>query len=140
MLYNGVYTMENEKGEHRTFRIRTQPEDANFAPGERIVSLLTGPDNVYDYQGFGFLKADGSIILWKKYRNHTFEYYRELLYTLSLYIEQSDIEEVEAEIEYRGRSYKVMVSKRCIRCNRELTTPESIRAGIGPVCAEKMAS
>lgn len=39
-LFNGFYTIRNRQtGEHRTFRIATQAEDARFAPGERIVSL-----------------------------------------------------------------------------------------------------
>lgn len=36
-----------------------------------------------------------------------------------------------------GHQYAVMLSKRCVRCNRKLTNPESIKAGIGPECATK---
>ena len=28
------------------------------------------------------------------------------------------------------------LSKRCMRCNRTLTTPQSIEEGIGPICSE----
>ena len=62
--FNGIYTVTNkETGEHRTFAVRTQKEDAKFAPGERIVALLTGPNNEDDYTGFGFVTPAG-IIVW----------------------------------------------------------------------------
>ena len=42
--HNGTITIHNPKtGDHRTFQIKTQPADAKFAPGRRVVSLLTGP-------------------------------------------------------------------------------------------------
>src|SRR6185369_7175488 len=45
-LFNGRYTIESKQtGEHRTFWVETQPADAEFAPGKRIVSLLTGSQN-----------------------------------------------------------------------------------------------
>ena len=54
VIPNGEITLTNrETGEHRTFRIRTNKEDARFAPGERVIALLTGPDNTTSYTGFG---------------------------------------------------------------------------------------
>jgi hypothetical protein len=137
MLANGVYTIENEAGDHRTISIRTQAQDAKFAPGERIAAILAGPDNEEDYQGFAFVKDTGFCV-WRKKRGQngrisTFEWYAKILEAIDL--EPSEMEEVEVDVELAGRKYTVMVSKRCIRCNRKLTTPESIRAGIGPVCA-----
>lgn len=138
-IANGIYTIENEAGDHRTISIRTQKKDASFAPGERIAALLTGPENEKDYQGFAFVKDEGFIV-WRKKRGvngrvSTYEWYAKILQCLEL--QPSEMEEVEATVSLSGRTYKILLSKRCMICNRRLTTPESVRAGIGPVCARR---
>lgn len=119
--HNGVITVTNtNRGTHRTFRIKTQKEDAKFAPGERILSLLTGPDNTSDYTQVGFIKNDGRVILWRKYRTEGYEALaRVLQYTGH----------------YRNMGFDYKYEGRCRVCNRRLTTPESIDSGIGPKCA-----
>lgn len=118
--HNGVITVENTlRGTHRTFRIRTQKKDASFAPGERILSMLTGPDNTSDYTQIGFVKGD-RIILWKQYRT---EHYEALARVLLF----------PAHFEKLGCKY--LHEGACRVCNRPLTTPESIESGIGPICA-----
>lgn len=118
--HNGCITISNrETGEHRTFRIRTQPTESKFAPGKRVVSLLTGPDNSSDYRGFGFVNDDGSITVWRKKRTPVFETYARMLVSPERYTDRCDYD----------------IEGRCRKCNRKLTVPESIRTGIGPVCA-----
>ena len=34
-----------------------------------------------------------------------------------------------------GEGYRLLLEGRCVKCNKKLTKPESIRTGIGPVCA-----
>jgi len=119
--HNGKITVENTiRGTHRTFRIRTQKEDATFAPGERILALLTGPDNTRSYTQIGFVKDDGQIILWTRYRT---KQYQRLIRVLQ---NPSHYETLGCVYHYEGT---------CRRCNRTLTTPESLRSGLGPVCA-----
>ena len=121
--HNGAVTMYNPAtGAHRTIRISTQSEDANFAPGQRIVSLLTGPDNTSDYTGFGFLTDEGEVRIWRKKHGGVYEAYARMLTEPEAYMA-------------RGIQYKFDV--RCRRCNRELTDPISIDLGIGPTCREK---
>lgn len=120
--HNGIITVHNtSRGTHRTFQIKTQKQDANFAPGERILSLLTGPDNTSDYTQMGFVKPDGSIILWKKFRTEGYEKLVGVLKNIEVWQE-------------RGFSY--LLEGRCRRCNRRLTNPESISTGIGPECSK----
>ena len=122
--HNGKITVSNpESGNHRTFRVNTQKDDARFAPGERIVGLLNGPNNESDYQSFGFVKPDGRINVWRKFQGTMFERYARMLMNL------------EHETEKFG--LVVQWSATCRRCNRELTTPESIASGIGPICRDK---
>lgn len=118
--HNGIITVENTvRGTHRTFRIKTQKEDANFAPGERILSLLVGPDNSNDYLQLAFVKDDGRVILWRKYRTDQYE-------KLVRVLQDPD--------KYRSLGCRYHYEGTCRRCNRTLTTPESVRSGIGPVC------
>lgn len=139
-MFNGTYTIENTKtGNHRTFSIKTQSADAKFAPGSRVVALLTGPDNTADYQPFAFVTTDG-LTVWKKkrgsfpvgggaYQYSAWEYYAMMLLDL--------VERGQVSV-WSKRGYAVRASTVCIQCNRKLTTPDSIKCGIGPDCAEKL--
>lgn len=118
--HNGFVTATNPAtGDHRTFQVKTQPEDSSFAPGERVISLLVGGDE--ETRGFGFVK-DGRVILWRKHRDSkAFRAYASM-------IEDPQHWEDKHDIEY-------LFEGKCVVCNRRLTHPESIRTGIGPVCA-----
>jgi len=128
LLSNGTITIESLRpdGGHRTFRIRTQPEDSNFAPGRRVVALLSGPDNESDYTGFAFVAEDGGgVDVWRSKRGmdekrSTWEWYADMLTRPGI---------------YQTQGYRYLVSQRCRRCNRKLTDPISISEGIGPECA-----
>src|SRR5438132_1243023 len=50
----------------RTFRVRTIKKGK--LEGRRVVELLTGPDNLSSYQGFGTVEDDGAITVWKRFR------------------------------------------------------------------------
>ena len=125
-ISNGTFTVQNRlTGEHRTFRIRTQKEDASFAPGKRVVALMTGSDNETSFEGFGFVTEDG-IAVWSSKRGaNGFTAYAVLLWSLA----------VDGAFSQYAEKYSLTASKKCIRCNRKLTTPESLAALIGPECA-----
>ena len=132
--FNGTYTIQNiVTGESRTFKIHTQPQDSKFAPGERVVSMLTGPNNEHDYQGWGFLKTNG-IRIWRSKQTAAYEHYANIL-CLAIKSLVGDDEDLVGTVKYHDRVYRVLLSKICRVCNRKLTTPESIKAGVGPICA-----
>ena len=112
--------------EHRTIRISTQDEDADFAPGKRIAAFLSGPDNYTNYTGFAFVDANGTATLWKRFRGDSV-----LAQALAILLSGK-------EGAINGLRAYGMESGRCGICGRELTVPESIEMGIGPVCAEKI--
>lgn len=140
-IFNGIFTIQSPSGAHRTFRIHTQPSAQEqlkkypnrkpFAPDQRIISLLVGPDNGSDYSKFGFVKDDG-IYVWQKFQSQTIgqmslhEKYADMVWSLATKNQQSKYSLKGAKLHHEGR---------CIKCNRRLTTPESILLGIGPVCA-----
>lgn len=143
-IFNGTYTVENTKtGEHRTFGIRTHPLDHRFAPGKRIVALLTGCDNntAGNFRGFGFVEAS-QIHVWGSAGGPikpgvpfkvltSFQKYALILWSLATKGEGS---------EFFKAGLVLHASTRCIRCNRKLTVPQSIKCGIGPYCAGRQST
>ena len=126
-IYNGKLTITSpHTGDHRTFEIRTQKDDALFAPGRRILSLLTGPDNQVDYRGFAFVEPGGRVRVWRRYQGTGGQEERTVWERYAAMIER------RAEYEARGCVYRE--SRACLRCNRELTDPLSIEIGEGPTC------
>lgn len=120
LTHNGVMTIQSKRtGEHRTIRCKTE----RFADGSehRVVSLLTGVMNDADYTGFATVRS-GKINVWRKYRES------EVLRWLAACAADPDKFRDQAE---------VLVAGTCRRCGRPLTTPGSIKSGIGPICAEK---
>lgn len=120
--HNGTITLFNpETGNHRVVQVKTQKPDAKFAPGERIISLQTGSCNETDFKGFGFVKADGRVIIWNKHRG-------------------TNLEKIGRIVENHAKWVNRLEFKfacKCRRCNRKLTTPTSIESGMGPACAER---
>lgn len=128
-VFNGIYSIKsNWTGEHRTFKIHTQNEKAEFAPGKRVVALLTGPENSADesYTGFAFID-DAGIHVWSKKRGQgQWEAYAGMLWSLAL---------DGAFSLWAEKGFTIMGSGTCLVCNRLLTEPASLLTGIGPVCA-----
>ena len=124
-IHDGFYTVALDYG-HRTFRIRTQDQDANFAPGKQIVGFLNGPDNTSDYVQFAFI-LDGKLYPWKRFQSG----YHTILEAARFLISPGSHQEAAGKRYAQG-------SGNCWVCNRMLTTPESIAAGIGPTCASRI--
>lgn len=132
--HNGRFTIQNrESGQHRTFKVSTKAPDSDFAPGRRVVGLLTGPDNEESYTGFGFVNED-HIQVWSSKRGKAgaksaFDHYADMLFSLV----------VDGGFSPYAEKYTLLEETVCRVCNRPLTTPESIKSGIGPICAERAA-
>jgi len=135
-IFNGIWTIRNRQtGEHRTFRVKTQPQDAQFAAGKRILSLLTGADNSNSYKRFAFVSDNGDrVMVWRKFRGtdkrSAYDMYALMLSSLAC----PETEDTDATRQWKAK-YELMGEKRCIKCNRRLTHPESLITGIGPDCA-----
>jgi len=120
-LPDGLYTVE-VGSEHRTFQVKTQKPDAQFAPGQRILSVLSGPDNTHDYLGIAFVSTDGHGVHhlrpWKRFHDAA---------EVTKVAAQRLLEDPRA----------ALTAGRCFRCQRPLTTPESLARGMGDHCAGK---
>jgi len=121
--HNGYITIQNTlRGTHRTFRIKRQKDSASFLPGQRILGILTGPNNIDDYMQIGTVGDNGEIRLWRK---HDTLHFRKL------------IDVLQHRDKWAALGVKYLIDGRCYRCNRTLTTPQSISNGIGPECAKR---
>lgn len=125
-LYDGVYTIETADvsgSSHRTFRLKTQAKDADFAPGNQIIEYLSGPDNDSDYTGFGFVDRNALgyfVRVWKRYKDN-----------VAL---QRDAETLLSDPD------GALSSAQCFACHRTLTVPASVNQGYGPECIKKRAA
>jgi len=127
IIPNGCFTIKNTtKNTHRTVKISTVKKEGGLKD-KRIISLLVGPDNNSSYKGFGFVNTNGYIFVWNKYRDSN------IMTWIARFISTKFMND---NVNYPG--VELLVEKKCIICNRRLTTPESIKAGIGPECAKKI--
>lgn len=122
-----IFTIENtSRGTQFTFQVR-----ADKGGARHYVSVLTGSDNQRDYTYLG-------TIFHRRDYHHG---------------RRSTIQPTAKSAQAFAWFWKLMLSSapvpstldvfhegRCGRCGRPLTRGESLRAGFGPVCADKVAA
>ena len=124
MAGNAIITIQNpESGRRFTYRIKKGKGNA-----PHFVNVMNGPDNESAYEFLGTVFEDLRYRPGRRSKIHpnapsarTFEW---LISTLTRHPN-------------RLRRVELWHEGRCGRCNRLLTVPESIAAGIGPECAKK---
>lgn len=130
VIPNGTFTVESSRtGKHRTFRIHTAK--SGNAKGARFVALLTGPDNQRNYRSFAVISNDWQhILVFRKLRAAP----NEKPTDWETYACMLEVMLASDENWYTERGMTIKGSRKCAKCGRMLTEPESLRAGIGPVC------
>lgn len=140
-IFNGVYTL-NDGSFHITYRIHTVRRGP--LEGKRIIKVQ------HEYQnasGFAFLTTDCRVKVWRRFAEDERRNERYIVWARIL------VEILRAEVSADGNSrmepfttwsqddvsFEVQRSLTCRRCNRELTNPSSIDAGLGPECAQRVA-
>lgn len=116
-----VFTLRNALTENRfTYRIRARRRHGYF------VGVLRGPDNESAYTQIGTIEGyqRGPRFI-PVYRENQGQSLRVFAWAWPRIVAGT----LPPEIEFHHAG-------RCGRCNRLLTTPESIASGIGPKCAE----
>jgi len=135
IIPNGKFTISSARsGQHRTFRIRTAK--GGQAKGARFVDLLTGPDNQTNYKAFAIVSDNWQhIYVFKTMRADKGQKpteFESFACMLECMLTGKAIEH------YEELGYTISGSRKCARCGRELTEPESIRIGLGPECLRFM--
>ena len=122
-IFNGTVTLINkETTTHTTIKIATVKK--GNLKGKRIMSQLVGSDNENSYQGFAFINENDTIHIWRSKATDKRRKIAEIVRSLML----------EGDASRYADKVEMKLSKRCMRCNRKLTTPQSIEDGIGPIC------
>jgi len=120
LLLDGVVTAKLTNGKHFTYRLSSVRRGA--LDGKRIVELMIGPDNEHSFKAWGFIDEDARIRMWKRFQgSEAYKKHRLLLMGKAQ-------EHVECWLQ----------AGRCLKCGRVLTNPESIVAGVGPVCGGRV--
>jgi len=140
---NAYVTLRSKNtGVRYTYRValaKKTAEQAGLWPDERgivkrwFVSLLTGPENRDDYSYLGVIEqANGNRPAFRLTKaskmTRTSLPVVAISWTVAA-LAQGDLMPEALEVWHDGR---------CGRCGRALTVPESVAAGIGPECAERM--
>lgn len=119
---NSTFTIQSKKTNTRfTFKV-SQPDKTS----PHFVSVLTGSDNNSDYSYLGTIFDKQNFVKTRKSR---FSNGAPCYLAFSwLWNELNKGNEKLEQIDFWHEG-------KCCRCGRKLTTPESIEAGIGPICA-----
>lgn len=152
---HATFTLVSKKtGDRKTFRVRDAEKDSRDKPSRSFVNssrffvdLLVGPQNTDDYQYLAFVWEDLAAAYdsdtvrplrlkpnkehWGEEAYRVFEWLvNRLNVTRNVQgdLKENELFNAQAEFWHLGK---------CARCGRDLTTPESIASGIGPVCAGK---
>lgn len=120
---DGRYTVVFPDG-YKTIRVRHQDEFDSFMPGKVVLSYLSGANNDADYTSFAHVTDGGEVRVWKKHQDNA--RLREAVKVLL------------GDPKAASQAYAAE-SGCCGICNRTLTTPDSIAAGIGPECAKRVS-
>lgn len=120
------FTVVNIKTENRaTYKVSQYiKEDGSKTP--YFVSFLNGSDNDNSYKYLGCIFENGGFKITKKSPSTDSMSYIIFNWIYNtLFNKNTDLPE-EVHFYHVGK---------CCRCGRTLTTPESIRSGIGPICS-----
>lgn len=117
-------------GARKTFEVKYANPTDKFPEGW-MVSLLVGPDNGTDYKYIGIIRrTPGQPLVFIPNRQG---FGREAVLAMMWFLRlcnagKDSVFAEQAEFWHSGF---------CARCGRELTDPESIASGLGPVCRNK---
>jgi hypothetical protein len=126
----GTFTMLNtQSGNRFTFKV-SSPKGSDSANPPHFVAILTGSDNNSDYQYLGQFRVNGNRLNWSHGRKSSIDAAAKSAVSIAWFFNALNADRLPSFL-------KVLHEGTCCRCGRKLTTPESIEAGIGPVCATK---
>jgi hypothetical protein len=153
-VHNGTYTVAHSTQGHFTLKVYTVKK--GDLAGKRIVSLLTGPDNVNNYKGVAFWNDELQVAnVWRRYRGPNSHLpidgyhwqqkgWSSIETKLGIWsdlairgdgtVPEDDEDGRPRQGFWAGEGYTLLLEGVCVVCNRKLTDPDSIRLGIGPKC------
>lgn len=121
----GIYTVVfgNNEDNRTTLKVSTATKASKYA-GTTYVSVKKAGGPYGDYQRFAKLENDGTMLVLLPWAKSTFPELDRLV---------SAFATIAVDPATAGLAYS-LESNCCYRCNRELTVPASINAGLGSEC------
>lgn len=127
---DAIFTVQNNKGEHYTFRVEKKKAEKNY-PDAWFVRVMTGTENTAHYSYLGLLDSEfGKIRLTRASRFAEDD--------VRTKVARWAIGKIWSR-EALPEGYEIRHNGHCGRCGRVLTNPESLDTGIGPECAKMLA-
>lgn len=131
LIPEGKYTIVRSDAKYgHTLKIRNlsqeQTQKYGLPEGSRIISYLSGSDNLRDYTAFAFVLPNRSLRLYERFKQDT------LLQQNAINLLTMNREGVLQTTEAFA-----LKSGRCSICGAELTQEQSILWGMGPICRKK---
>lgn len=124
----GKFTLVSKKtGKRFTYHIKTAKAKDNNSTPLMFVRVLDGPCNQSDYRYIGFINPDNVGLIAGRKGLPNADSFRALNWAIHKFAAAEMPDELE-----------IWHSGACGACGRELTVPESIATGLGPVCAKKV--
>ncbi|MFW5871475.1 MAG: DUF6011 domain-containing protein [bacterium] len=132
MAGKAIFTVYNDKGEHYTYRVKKSDEKGTWGV-KWFVQLLTGSNNIEHYTYVGVLEPNSGTVRMTKNSKY-------LPNNKSVKVVNWALGKIvwPERWDKLPEGYGIIHEGRCGRCGRVLTTPESIKIGIGPECIKKM--
>jgi len=122
---NATFTVSNKEGKHYTFNVYKSDITASSSSNPLFfIKVLTGPDNTNDFTYLGMVLESG--VKLTRASKYTLD---SIVYKVADWIVRAIINDG-----FLPAGYSVNHAGCCGRCGRKLTTPESIKLGLGPVC------
>ena len=122
---NATFTVSNPEGDHYTYKVKKTKNKNIHGKYSFFISILTGPD-YYTYLGMVLETCEVTLTKKSKYKADT----------RAFKVANWAVQHVMANVPL-PEGYEIEHAGKCGKCNRKLTTPESIRSGLGPICRRK---
>ena len=119
---NATFTIENQENKRYTYKVKLSKNLNRY-----FVYMLTGNNNETDYTYVGMLVFSNLVLT--KASKYTCD-------TLAVKVFNYALDLIKGNKELLS-GYFLEHNGHCGRCGRKLTTPESIKAGLGPICINK---
>lgn len=120
----GYYTVVVPGGPHITLRV-TKWKQGRYGTDVRYWQYMDGTSNTSDYTTFGYQAPNKAIVVYTQYQGDG-----RIIHALDV-LTGSGLAD--------ARKAYALMSKRCARCNKLLTNPDSIEDGLGSECRTKVA-
>ena len=128
-----VFTIQRSNGAYKTFRVVEHDGTGRAPRGSKTIEVLwkwqqDGRGRKAKWFCLGFWNSHSNIVLFPQNRNKANFKHMGIVKRFDAYDEQAT-EFVD------GEEYYLLPCVHCSKCGELLVNPESIVAGIGPVCA-----